>query len=188
MNSAKRSRFAGSLRNLLEHPGGYSKQEWARVLGVTPSAISNWLGDKNVPRPSTLRSIIEITTLRYGPEFVSNFLAIASLPARSVSPLGERMAPTVAHYMVEPLRDGFLRILQTVPPTKQEEVLLDGAEQCLSHLRHQAAQTVSPMKTASILRQSFSDAHGASIERLNQAKALRPISGSDRLTLEEISE
>jgi hypothetical protein len=40
------------------------------------------------------------------------------------------MLPTVAHYMVEPVREGFLDLLDAISAKDQETVLLDAAEHC----------------------------------------------------------
>lgn len=136
MSRNKPGLFASSLRELVDHPKCFSRQEWAEILRVTPSAISQWLGDYTVPRASTLRSIIDVAKRYCGAEAIETFSLISSQPAESVSPLGNRMLPTVAHYLVEPIREGFLRVLGTISPKNQEIVLLEAAEHCQA-LRNQ---------------------------------------------------
>lgn len=124
------SRFAAVLREIFDGPGFLSRDDWAKILFVTPSAISQWLADKTVPRAPTLRTIVRMAR-RYSPaDAQQRFDAVADEPAERVSPVGERMAPTIAHYMVEPIRNGFLELLATLKPKSQEVVLFAAADHC----------------------------------------------------------
>ena len=128
MSVRKPSVFATSIRDLLEQSGSFSRKDWAEILRVSPSAISQWLGDYTVPRASTLRSLVDVAKRYCSATALDAFDRIAREPAETVSPFGDRMAPTVAHYMVEPIREAFLRILGTLSPKHQELILREASE------------------------------------------------------------
>jgi hypothetical protein len=132
MSKQEPSEFAAALRKILDGPVGFSRSDWARILWVTPAAISHWLADRTLPRAEILRSIVD-TIRNYGSaEAMANFETLAGKRAETISPLGARMEPTVAHYMVAPLRESFLRLLGTLKPKHQEVVLFAAAKHCRS--------------------------------------------------------
>lgn len=173
MTTKAKSAFATSLRMLMDGCTRFSKQQWAEILRVSPSAISQWLGDQTLPRAPTLRSIVDIAREHGEAEALADFARMAMEPAEVVSPLGRRMMPTVSHYMVEPIRDSFLRLLGTLRPAGQEEVLLEASQHC--HLlrdqrrsraeRPKGGKDVSPEESLPVLRHGV----GASLSapRLN---------------------
>jgi hypothetical protein len=75
-----------------------------------------------------------LTTLladrRVSDETIEAFENLARRPGTEISPHGDRLSPNLAHYMLKPLRDGFLRSLETLPAPTQETVLLEGAARC----------------------------------------------------------
>jgi hypothetical protein len=139
-----RSPFAIALERLLDDTGLFSKREqWARILGVTPAAISQWVQDKTVPRPEVLRILISVIKSRtkIPRRFIEEFEQLAALPAAEASPKhGHRVAKTAvhygvgntfAHYMTAPVLEAFLRNLSALPPRLQEDVLTSASEKCL---------------------------------------------------------
>jgi hypothetical protein len=149
------SRFGSMLRKLLDDTSVLRRAEWAQILGVSEAAISQWVNDQVLPRPENLRAIY--TTLfadrRVADEILEAFNALAGEPASQLSPHGDRMSPTVAHYMLRPLRDGFLRTLDTLPPSAQEQLLLDAARRARD-LRRGPSE---PMSVAEQRRAAFED-------------------------------
>lgn len=127
----KLSRFATALRALLDS-GVLRRVEWAEVLGVTESAISQWVNDSAIPQPKHLRAIIGtiLADRRVPSEPLEAFERLAQQPATEVSPNGDRMLPTIEQYMVRPVREGFLRSLEILPPHVQEQVLFESAARC----------------------------------------------------------
>lgn len=127
----KLSHFATALRALLDS-GVLRRVEWAEVLGVTASAISQWVNDSAIPQPQHLRAIIGtlLADRRVPAEPLEAFERLVQQPATEVSPNGDRMLPTIEQYMVKPLREGFLRSLEILPPHVQEQVLFESAARC----------------------------------------------------------
>jgi hypothetical protein len=132
MKETRRSRFAAMLRRLIDETDVLRRAEWAEVLGVSEAAISQWVNDVGLPRPENVRAIL--TTLladrRVSDETIEAFENLARRPGTEISPHGDRLSPNLAHYMLKPLRDGFLRTLETLPPRSQEKVLLEALERC----------------------------------------------------------
>lgn len=127
-----RSLFAALLRDLIEHTDIFPRSEWATTLGVTPAAISQWLNDKTVPRPRTLRSLLDVVRRYRGNDnkYLQSFLAIVDKPAHTVSPLGGRLGSSVGGYLASPVLEGFLRQLGTLSYSIQEAVLLNAVAEC----------------------------------------------------------
>lgn len=174
MSNDNRSPFAEALRRLLEMPDGYSKTEWARLLGVTPSAISQWLGDQTVPRAFVLRALVDAVAWRFGPAALDEFWELSDLPATQISPIGGRMSPTVRQYMVEPLVEGFQRLLRTLRPEAQEEVLLDAAEACraiLSGARAEAGTVDAGRGTVAAAETGWPPVEKVQVRRVNKGVA-----------------
>ncbi len=124
--SSESSEFAKMLRGMLD---AHSRSEWAEILNVTESAISQWLGDDTFPRPESLRRIVRALeeNVDVPDRVLEEFESLARKPLKQISRHGERTERTLAHYMVKPLRDAFLRVIDTLPPEAQEEVLLEAA-------------------------------------------------------------
>jgi hypothetical protein len=100
--TSKRSQFAQALVGLLDDTGFYTREEWAKFLRISTSAISQWVNDKTLPRADLLAMLLDILRLRGADpaeEALKRFDRIAALPAAEVSPLGARMAPNVASYI-----------------------------------------------------------------------------------------
>jgi transcriptional regulator with XRE-family HTH domain len=130
MRSIKKAAFPTILRQMLDEATGFSREEWAKILQVTPPAISQWLSDKTVPKALTLRSIVDVVKRYSADGILQKFDSVANQPAEAVSSHPNRMSPTIAHYMVEPVREGFLRILGTLRPPQQELVLIRASQHC----------------------------------------------------------
>jgi transcriptional regulator with XRE-family HTH domain len=102
LGTSKRSQFAQALVGLLDDVGFYTREEWAEFLRISPSAISQWVNDKTLPRADLLAMVLDLLRLRGGEtakEALKYFDHVAALPVAEVSPLGARMAPNVASYM-----------------------------------------------------------------------------------------
>ncbi|MFN0252812.1 MAG: helix-turn-helix domain-containing protein [Kofleriaceae bacterium] len=132
MEKRTNSAFAVVLRSLLDDHGTMRRAEWAEVLGVSEAAISQWLNDSVIPKAENLRAIMSllIADRRVPSQALETFESVMRRPSTEVSPNGDRMKPTVSHYLIKPLREAFLRTLETLPPEAQEVVLLDAAARC----------------------------------------------------------
>lgn len=126
------SDFAASLRRLLDETGIFDRREWSRFLNVSGAAISQWLTDKTIPRPETLRMIVELVrSNKNAPrEPLQQFDAMSANPSVEVSPHGKRMGESVRSYLVSPLVEGFLLDLKGLEPVKQTRVLLKASMLC----------------------------------------------------------
>jgi len=125
------SEFAKFLRRIFDPKGpcGMSRHEWATVLAVTESTITRWGDDASFPGPESLRRIYK--TLEEDPgtrDLFAEFKAVAAKPFHKLSPIATGNYPTLAHYMVRPIREAFLRTLDTITPDQQEAVLFEAAE------------------------------------------------------------
>src|ERR1700691_2664080 len=95
MSQVKKSAFAQALLDLFDGTGLFARKEWAELMGVSTSAISQWLSDSTIPRPDHLYMIFDTLKGSDVPEEpVENFRRMAEKPATSVSPHGKRMLPT----------------------------------------------------------------------------------------------
>jgi hypothetical protein len=128
----QRSPFAAALVRLLDDTKLLTRQQWAELLDVSPAAISQWVNDKTIPRPEVLRMIID--ALEENPDFAALVLAefkqISRRPSAEVSPNGERMSPSIGHYVVKPLLEGFLRNLAGLDFEAQERILYQASDMC----------------------------------------------------------
>src|SRR3712207_1433798 len=99
-----KSIFAAVIKALLDETNLFNRREWAEFLGVTESAISQWVGDKTIPRPDLLYMIVDVleqsTDIPEAP--LESFKDMARRVATEVSPHGRRMLPTVWAYMTRP--------------------------------------------------------------------------------------
>ncbi|MGE3336021.1 MAG: ATP-binding protein [Rhodospirillaceae bacterium] len=127
-----RSPFATTLKELIEDTEIFSRSEWATTLGVTRAAISQWTTDKTVPRPRTLRSLIEVVRRYRGDDddHLKSFLSLVDKPAHEVSPHGDRLGITVGRYLVSPVLEGLLRQLDTLPYSALETALENAVAEC----------------------------------------------------------
>lgn len=127
------SRFASALRAVFAAVGE-SNETWARWLGVTPGAVSQWTHDACAPSPRHLYTITSI--LRDAREnldsrdALDSFQQVLSEGASEVTPNSGRVGLTLGHYMLRPLRESFLSALETLPIRAQEELILTGIQAC----------------------------------------------------------
>lgn len=104
----KPSLFAQRLRGLLsaECFPKSGLAPWARYLDVTESAISQWLNDKTIPRPTLLYMIFNLVAglrTETAGRVLREFKEMANRPSdQSISPHFERLQPTVWDYMTSP--------------------------------------------------------------------------------------
>lgn len=125
----KLSPFALALRRLLDDTAYFTRAEWARFLGVSESALSQWVNDKTIPRADLLRVILDVlrSSANIPPEPLTEFDKISNYPAEEVSPLGSRMVPTVSDYI---RKSTFVRLgndLRRLSPEQQQRVLAEGS-------------------------------------------------------------
>jgi transcriptional regulator with XRE-family HTH domain len=127
--TGSRSPFAVALAMLLDETCYFTRSEWARFLGVSTSAISQWVNDKTVPRADLLRIILDVLRTSDGvpPEPLKHFDEVANRPACEVSALGARMMPTVAEYLRRSTFASLGRDLRTLSAKQQETVLAEGS-------------------------------------------------------------
>src|SRR5438067_7899875 len=110
----ERSEFAKILRRLLDETGIFNRKEWSDFLGITPSAISQWLHDETMPRPELLRMIVGLVKSSDGVprDVLEDFESMASKPADQVLPPGRRLEGSINAYLVSPVLNGFMRDLR----------------------------------------------------------------------------
>lgn len=132
MNTSKLSAFAQILNRLIDQTGVFTRSGWATFLNVSEAAISQWLHDKTLPRPETLRMIrgALYDTDGVPHETLEEFERLLQHPAEDVTPHAERMGRSVGDYLIRPLREAFLRCLSTLPPAQQEIVLQNATAAC----------------------------------------------------------
>lgn len=137
MAEEERSLFAGALRELLDDTGVLTREEWARTLGVTKQAISQWVNDRTIPRPDVLQGILDFFVDARGrkKDIVDRFTQLARMDSREVSPHAERLGPTVGDYLLEPLMRGFFRNFNPLPAIYKAEVLYRASELCRDFAR-----------------------------------------------------
>jgi len=131
MNGAPSS-FAVALRTLLDAPKVLSRSEWARLLGVSESAISQWVNDETFPKPENLRTIIDtlMHDSRVHDDVLVEFEKVAKRPLDEISPHGRRIGSSIEGYVLQPLRERFIGALAVLPARFQEIVLRESAERC----------------------------------------------------------
>jgi len=125
----KRSRFATALVALMDDTNLHDRRQWTQLLGLSESAISQWVTDRTLPTPERLRIILEcLRDNRDVPQgIVVEFDDVCRAPAHQVSPLSGRLgdSATFGEYMLQPLRLALQRTLGTLPASVQEQLLLD---------------------------------------------------------------
>ena len=111
----------------------YSRGEWAIKLGVSKPAISQWLTGKTLPRPEHLATIVGV--IREDPNIsaqaqtrVSELLMAPTEELFEVPPA--YLGPTLAHYLIKPVRESVLKLLSGIPPAQQYEFLMEMADRC----------------------------------------------------------
>ena len=127
--------FALSVARLLDETGMFTREEWSELLGVPRAEIARWVDGAAIPRAEDLRSIVRVleSSDHVPREVLEEFYSVAGLPASEAIPEhSERVGRTIRDYMVEPLRDGFLRTLGTLDPVAQEKILTTASEMCVS--------------------------------------------------------
>lgn len=137
---AMRSLFARALASLLDDTSFFSRQEWARLLGVSTPAISQWVNDKTIPRADILGMMLDVISSKASvpQEPILEFNRIAARPSRDVSPLGDRMAPTIESYIKNATFAGLGRELRGLSLKQKVLALREG-----SWIQDEAAALVS---------------------------------------------
>lgn len=151
MEHRTQNKFARALQQAIDESSS-TRSEWASILGVTEPAISQWAHGDTIPRAEVLRSLW--TTLledtRVSTDTLEVLAEVMRSPASKVSPRGERIGPSFRHYMVSPIRQGFLENLETLAPHDQEQVLLEASERT-RQLRREGRQAPSASQERSAL-------------------------------------
>jgi transcriptional regulator with XRE-family HTH domain len=110
-----------------------SRSEWASTLGVSKPAISQWVTGKTIPRPEHLAAIVGTVRedRRAGPEMRARVGELLNAPA---SELFEKppayVGPTLAHYLIKPVREAALKMVNALEPGQQYELLMEMCQQC----------------------------------------------------------
>src|SRR5262245_11960241 len=84
---------------------------WARWLGVTEGAVSQWTSDACAPSPRNIYRIVSIlrdTRERLDPQAIREFADVLTEDASAVTPNGARMGTTIGSYMLKPMRESLL--------------------------------------------------------------------------------
>lgn len=126
---SKQSLFATAIESLLDDTAFFKRVEWASFLGISESAISQWVNDRTVPRADLLRMVLDLLRTRGGQvaaKPLADFDSLCSRPAKEISPLGSRMNPTVGDYIKKVSLVRFARELQELSNDDQQEVLIEG--------------------------------------------------------------
>jgi transcriptional regulator with XRE-family HTH domain len=135
-SKAERSEFAKVLSRLLDETGVHTREEWQELLQVTQPALSQWVNDRNLPRPEILRAIVaEVrnSNSEHASPIITIFEEMSAKPASEVSPLFERRAyrgMTVANYLLIPVWRQLQEQVGRLAPDKQEEVLQQALALC----------------------------------------------------------
>lgn len=122
-----KSIFALAIKALLDETNLFNRREWAEFLGVSEPAISQWVGDKTIPRPDLLYMMVDVlehsTDVPEAP--LKAFQAMAQQAATEVSPHGKRMLPTVWAYMTRPAFSELSSTLAKLSPEEQAKLLFE---------------------------------------------------------------
>lgn len=124
------SEFAKFLRRVIE-TAGFTKHEWATILNVEKETIDRWLIDGSFPGAESCRRIhrtLEEDSHAQAQALFVEFKALQGKQFHKITPIKAGNYPTLAYYMVRPIREAFLRTLDTLPAEKQEAVLFEAAE------------------------------------------------------------
>lgn len=128
--------FAEALRALLDDYQT-TRAEWAEILNIDEEAIDHWITDQAMPKAEVLRGLMAvlINDSRVPRTVIDDFKALFSRPVEEVTSFDyrvklPRIGPTIGHYIVSPIRQAFLRTLDTLTPELQEQVLFKAAELC----------------------------------------------------------
>lgn len=144
-----KSLFSSALNGLLQKSGIYTLVQWGEILGVSQSAISQWLNDNTLPRPESLRMIRRVVEEHAGfpIERIADFEALLNQPTGDISPHGRKMGPTLAHYLLEPEWKAFERCTRPLAPEEQREVLLKAssyAQKLAEEVENTTIETCAP--------------------------------------------
>jgi hypothetical protein len=126
MSRDNMSLFARALESLLKDTGLFTQREWAKLLGIKDSAITQWLNEETIPRASNLNMVFvtveQAADAKRGP--LEAFRTMADMPAVKASPKnGARMLPSVWAYMKRPVLDELSSKLAKLSPEAQEKLL-----------------------------------------------------------------
>jgi transcriptional regulator with XRE-family HTH domain len=121
------SEFAKELRRILV-ASGFSTKEWATILSVTETTVNRWMRDESFPTAESLRRIMRTLEEHTNTQILyAEFGLLARKPFHKLSPIATGDYGTLAHYMVRPIREAFLGVLDTLKAEDQEEILIQAS-------------------------------------------------------------
>lgn len=130
-----------TLKQLLKEVFGAKfrpRKEWAEALGVTPVAISQWVNsERTLPAPDHLEAIASALAQddRYPQELRDAFENALDRPiAEVVEAPRVSMGQTLRHYLLQTRGEAALKLVHTLPPEEQLEVLVDLGERVRQRL------------------------------------------------------
>lgn len=163
----KNSLFAISLRRLLDSTNYYTRAEWARFLGVSTPAISQWVNDKTLPRPDLIRMIVDVlrkTACKETADIISEFEGLGDLPSKEISPLGSRFEPSLNEYLKEGSFFRFGQQLRGLSPQEQISMIETGGF---------AGSVAQPEKTENPVLVTLGEQIEAILDTINSKETLR---------------
>ncbi|MDD2657265.1 MAG: helix-turn-helix transcriptional regulator [Candidatus Pacebacteria bacterium] len=96
---SKVSLLAQTLRELIK-ASGINQKDWAKILSVSPAAISQWLNDKTLPRPMHIWTMVSIVSGRKDTtSAIEHFYEMVEVPAKQVTPHYNKIKKSIGHYI-----------------------------------------------------------------------------------------
>jgi len=122
----QKTEFQLCLFDLLDNTQIMTRKKWSDELGVTQSAISQWVQGITVPRAPVLHRLWERVLAEHGDRLlpiIQRFNAMAEMPAQLVSRHSRRLGPSIKSYVMRPAFEQFWRFLQELSLLEQARVL-----------------------------------------------------------------
>ena len=104
------------------------RDEWAEALGVSEMAISQWLNGDVLPDADHLDALRVLIAAddRLSVELRKEFETVLDRPIRvAVLRPSHTLGPTLRHYLVRPRMEAAMKLVATLPPDEQVEVLIE---------------------------------------------------------------
>lgn len=146
------------LRDFLENDVNYrSHAAWARELGVSPSAVSQWASGKTIPKPNRLREIIQKAN---NDGAARRYAAVARLPGNDW--FRQRLgADSLERYVSKGIRQQVLKLVEDMDGDEQLQAVFDatkliaadrtdGGEADWGDLQCRAAQVMEELGASSV--------------------------------------
>jgi hypothetical protein len=102
-----------------------TRKRWKEDLGVSESALSQWIQEVTIPKRDRLRKIWEtaLATKDLSNEVLDRFAEMADKPAADVSRHGARFGARVSEYVMQPRLETFWSTFRRLPMRTQEAFL-----------------------------------------------------------------